>query len=211
MDKKQKIWKGAEMLKNYGASEAQVNKALAQQVTRAVTEQHGENVPPGSYDVELPAHLISDVFEPTYVVPTRQEIDAKARQVAAEHRQLYAEVDPVVLQKTREGLRKASAQLFSEDAEHWEPRNPEIIVIPGAVCERLRFCARKANGYVGLFMVRMSELDKGTEAEVVDCRVHADRRKLAALLDCGWLLPQLLAAREQYQADLWAIIKGDKQ
>ena len=143
--------------------------------------------------------------------PPRQVIDAKARQVAAECRQVYAEVDPVVLQRVREELRTARVQAFSEDAEHWEPRNPEIIVIPGTVCERLRFCARKANGYMALFMVRMSELDKGAEAEVVDCRTHADRRKLAALPDCGWVLPQLLAAREQYQADMWAIIKGDKQ
>lgn len=195
-----KLEKAVALMRTYGASEEQVSKWLARQSADAI--EH--NVCEDKTETVYPLRDIGPA-------PSLKEIDAKARQVAIDYRQLYAEVEPDCLRKVREKLAAERARMFCANAEHWEPRNPEIIVIPGTVGERLRFCARKADGYVGLFMVRMSELDKGAEAEIVDCRNPAHRRKLVVMLDCGWILPQLLAAREQHEADLWAIIKGDKQ
>ncbi len=147
-----------------------INAAINKQAMEAVTEQHGKDIPPGSYDVELPAHLISDVFEPTYVVPGESE------------------------------------------PPNWHPLPMDIRVTSGLVEDRLAFTARTASsGYVR-FNVRLSELDKRENAKVIQWEHPVCvSRTMATLPDCGWLLPQLLAAREQHQADLWAIIKGAKQ
>jgi len=102
--------------------------------------------------------------------------------------------------------------LCIDSAPDWHPLPMDICISSGLVEDRLAFTARtSSHGYMR-FTVRLSQLDNGADARVIQCEHPiAVSRTLATLPDCGWLLPQLLAAREQYQADLWAIIKGDKQ
>lgn len=157
MDKKKKA---GEMMRTYGASEAQVNKWLAQQAASAVTEQHGKDAPPGAYKVNVD----------------------------------YSALELRVM-----------------NMPDWHPLPMDIRVVNGIVDDALRFTARNAKGEYERCRVRLSQLDHGAEAEITRQDGHLTTQRLRDLPDCGWLLPQLLAAREQYQADLWAIIKGDKQ
>ena len=138
-------------------------KALNAEINRlamaALTEQHGKDLPPGSYKVD------GD----------------------------YTSLELRVLNNPA-----------------WHPLPMDISVTSGLVEDRLAFTARTASsGYVR-FTVRLSELDKRENAKVIQWEHPVCvSRTMATLPDCGWLLPQLLAAREQHQADLWAIIKGE--
>ncbi|ALH46256.1 hypothetical protein POR1_51 [Pseudomonas phage POR1] len=90
----------------------------------------------------------------------------------------------------------------------WHPLPMDISVIDGLIENRLAFTARTTDTTYESFTVRVSQLDKGKDARIMLAGVNVGRA-LATLPDCDWLLPQLLAAREQHQADLWAIIKGE--
>lgn len=138
-------------------------KALNAEINRlamaAVTEQHGKNILPGSYKVDVD----------------------------------YSALELRVM-----------------NMPEWHPLPMDISVTSGLVEDRLAFTARTASsGYVR-FTIRLSELDKRENAKVIQWEHPVCvSRTMATLPDCGWLLPQLLAAREQHQADLWAIIKGE--
>lgn len=163
MDKKaRQRMKAATLLERYSLPQQQtIKEAINRQAMAAVTEQHGKDIPPGSYAVNVD----------------------------------YSSLELRVLNNPA-----------------WHPLPMDICVSSGLVEDRLAFTARtSSHGYMR-FTVRLSQLDNGANARVIQCEHPiAVSRTLATLPDCGWLLPQLLAAREQHQADLWAIIKGDKQ
>lgn len=137
--------------------DAEINR----QAMATVTEQHGKDIPPGSYLVNIDYSALEE-------------------------------------------------RVMNHPA--WHPLPMDIEVVSGMVEDRLAFTARLPGGSYQRFTIRLSRLDKGDAAYVSHSNGDMPvSRCMATLPDCGWLLPQLLAAREQYQANLWAIIKGDKQ